>query len=66
MSTQIVKSFPAMLTAYQAEIARALPKHMNGGEIGIEIGRDFAVRMTGGVTRVGEGTLDPEMLDGAE
>jgi diaminopimelate epimerase len=40
--------------------------HMPGGEIGIEIGRDFAVRMTGGVTRVGEGTLDPEMLDGAE
>jgi diaminopimelate epimerase len=39
---------------------------MPGGEIGIEIGRDFAVRMTGGVTRVGEGTLDPEMLDGAE
>ena len=40
--------------------------HMPGGEIGIEIGRDFAVRMTGGVTRVGEGTLDSEMLDGAE
>ena len=38
--------------------------HMPGGEIGIRIGAKFAIKMTGGVTRVGEGTLDPEMLDG--
>ncbi|MFT3831258.1 MAG: diaminopimelate epimerase [Opitutaceae bacterium] len=40
--------------------------HMPGGQIGIEIGPDFAIKMTGGVTRVGEGTLDLEMLEGAE
>lgn len=40
--------------------------HMPGGQIGIEIGQDFAIKMTGSVTRVGEGTLDPEMLEGAE
>lgn len=40
--------------------------HMPGGRIEIEIGEGFAIRMTGGVTRVGEGTLDPEMLEGAE
>ena len=36
--------------------------HMPGGRIGIEIGADFSIRMTGPVTRVGEGTLDPEAL----
>lgn len=40
--------------------------HMPGGTIGIEIGEAFAIRMTGSVTRVGEGTLNAEMLDGAE
>lgn len=40
--------------------------HMPGGRIGIEIGPDFAIRMTGAVTHVGDGTLDPEMLEGAE
>lgn len=40
--------------------------HMPGGQIGIEIGANFAIKMTGGVTRVGEGTLAPEMLEGAE
>jgi len=35
-------------------------------QIGIEIGANFAIKMTGGVTRVGEGTLAPEMLEGAE
>ena len=40
--------------------------HMAGGTIGIKIGDNFAIRMTGSVTRVGEGTLAPEMLEGAE
>jgi diaminopimelate epimerase len=40
--------------------------HMPGGQIGIEISADFAIRMTGPVTRVGDGTIDPEMLDAAE
>ena len=36
------------------------------GQIGIEIGANFAIRMTGGVTRVGEGALDAEMLEDAQ
>lgn len=35
--------------------------HMPGGQIGIELGPDFAIRMTGPVTRVSEGTLHPEV-----
>jgi diaminopimelate epimerase len=36
--------------------------HMPGGEIGIEVESDFAVRMTGPVARVCEGTIHPEMF----
>ncbi|MDB6114905.1 MAG: dapF [Lacunisphaera sp.] len=36
--------------------------HMPGGEIGIEIAPDFAIRMTGPVTRVAEGTLHPQIF----
>jgi len=36
--------------------------YMPGGKIEIEIGSDFAISMTGGVTRVATGTLDPEMF----
>ena len=36
--------------------------HMPGGEIGIEIAPDFAIRMTGPVTRVAEGTLHPQVF----
>ncbi len=39
-----------------------LTVHMPGGQIGIEISPDFAVRMTGTVTRVAEGTLHPEIF----
>jgi diaminopimelate epimerase len=35
---------------------------MPGGEIGIEIGAGFAIRMTGTVTKVAEGTLDSELF----
>lgn len=35
---------------------------MPGGKIEIEIGPDFAISMTGGVTRVATGTIDPEMF----
>ena len=38
-----------------------LTVHMPGGRIGIEISPDFAIRMTGPVTRVAEGTLHPEI-----
>jgi len=36
--------------------------HMPGGRIGIEISPDYAIRMTGPVTRVSAGTLHPEVF----
>lgn len=36
--------------------------HMPGGRIGIEIDAAFAVRMTGSVNRVAEGTIHPELF----
>jgi len=39
-----------------------LTVHMPGGQIGIEISPDFAIRMTGPTTRVAEGQLDPELF----
>ena len=39
-----------------------LTVHMPGGQIGIEIGPDFAIKMTGPVTRVAEGRLDAELF----
>ncbi len=38
--------------------------HMPGGRIEIKIAPDFAIRMTGSVTRVATGTIDPEMFEG--
>jgi len=35
---------------------------MPGGVIAIDISADFAIRMTGGVTRVAGGIMDPEMV----
>jgi diaminopimelate epimerase len=39
-----------------------LTVHMPGGKIGIEIAPDFAIRMTGPTTRVGEGVLHAELF----
>jgi diaminopimelate epimerase len=39
--------------------------HMPGGVIAIEIGDGFAIRMTGGVTKVSEGVMAREMFSGA-
>jgi diaminopimelate epimerase len=39
-----------------------LTVHMPGGRIGIEIGRDFAIKMSGPTTRVAEGRLDAELF----
>jgi len=39
-----------------------LTVHMPGGQIGIEIAPDFAIKMTGPVTRVAEGRLDVEVF----
>ena len=41
---------------------RAITVKMPGGEIGIEIGDEFSIRMVGGVSRVGSGFLREEML----
>jgi diaminopimelate epimerase len=37
--------------------------HMPGGTISIEIAADYNIRMTGGVTRVAEGHLHPELFE---
>jgi diaminopimelate epimerase len=36
--------------------------HMPGGQIGIKIAPDFAIRMTGTVNRVAEGVMHPELF----
>jgi diaminopimelate epimerase len=43
-------------------VDRSVTVHMPGGQIGIEIGDNFAIRMTGPVARVAEGTLHPEIF----
>ncbi|MBA4136488.1 MAG: diaminopimelate epimerase [Opitutus sp.] len=43
-------------------VDRVLTVHMPGGDLGIEIGEDYGVRMTGPVTRVAAGALCEEML----
>jgi len=37
--------------------------HMPGGNMEIEIAEDFSIQMTGAVTRVCEGLIDPEIFD---
>jgi diaminopimelate epimerase len=44
---------------------RDITVHMPGGTIRIELDPRFAVRMTGPVTRIGEGAVDAECLEGA-
>jgi diaminopimelate epimerase len=39
--------------------------HMPGGTLRIEIGNDYSVRMTGPVTHIADGEIDPECLAGA-
>jgi len=41
---------------------RVISVHMPGGIIAIEIGDEFAIRMTGAVTKVAEGVIAKEML----
>lgn len=43
-------------------VDRSVSVHCPGGVIKIEIGEDFAIRMTGGVTRVAEGVISPEIF----
>jgi diaminopimelate epimerase len=41
---------------------RSITVHMPGGRIQIEIGDDFTIEMTGGVTKVAEGVMNKEMF----
>jgi diaminopimelate epimerase len=43
-------------------VERQLTVHMPGGTLAVEIGDGYAITMTGPVTRVADGTLDPEMF----
>jgi diaminopimelate epimerase len=47
-------------------VDREVTVHMPGGKIKIAIGEDFAITMTGGVTRVADGTMHEEALSYAE
>jgi diaminopimelate epimerase len=47
-------------------VDRAVTVRMPGGNIEIELGDDYAIRMTGPVTRIGDGELHGEMLEGAQ
>jgi diaminopimelate epimerase len=44
-------------------VDREVTVHMPGGSLAIRIGEGFAIDMTGPVTRVGQGTIDPEMFE---
>lgn len=43
-------------------VDRSVTVHMPGGQIGIEIGEDFSIMMTGTVNKVAEGTMHPELF----
>jgi diaminopimelate epimerase len=44
-------------------VGRDISVHMPGGVIKIEIGDEFAIRMTGSVTKVAAGVMDKEMFE---
>ena len=43
-------------------VDRSVTVHMPGGQIGIEIGDNFSIMMTGTVNKVAEGTMHPELF----
>ena len=43
-------------------VDRNVTVHMPGGQIGIEIGEDFSIMMTGTVNKVAEGTMHPDLF----
>ena len=43
-------------------VDRRVTVHMPGGQIGIEIGDNFSIRMTGTVNKVADGTMHPELF----
>ena len=58
-------SSAAAAVAHRLDLVdRAVTVHCPGGDIKIEIGDGFSIRMTGGVTKVAEGVMDKEMFAG--
>jgi diaminopimelate epimerase len=56
-------SSAAAAVAHRLGLAgRSLTMHMPGGSLGIEIGDGYSITMTGSVSRVAEGRLDPELF----
>jgi len=43
-------------------VDRDVTVHMPGGQIGIEIGADYSIMMTGTVNKVADGTMHPELF----
>ncbi|MEO6004146.1 MAG: diaminopimelate epimerase [Opitutus sp.] len=43
-------------------VDRSITVHMPGGEIGIEIGTNFSIMMTGTVNKVADGTIHPDLF----
>ncbi|MFC1882378.1 diaminopimelate epimerase [Thermodesulfobacteriota bacterium] len=57
-------SSAAAAVAYRLGLCdQKITVYMPGGKIEIEIGPDFAISITGAVTRVATGTIDPEMFE---
>lgn len=57
-------SSAAAAVAHRLDLCdRDIAVQMPGGVIRIEIGPDYEIRMTGGVTRVGAGTTDDELFE---
>ena len=57
-------SCAAAAVAYKLQLCdESITVHMPGGRLEIEMTPDFAVSMTGPVTRICTGVLDPEMFD---
>ncbi|MBS0663414.1 MAG: diaminopimelate epimerase, partial [Verrucomicrobia bacterium] len=44
-------------------VDRSVTVHMPGGQIGIEIGADYSILMTGTVNKVADGTLHPQLFE---
>lgn len=56
-------SSAAAAAAHRLDLVdREVTVHMPGGQIGIQIGDEFAIKMTGPVTRVAEGELHAELF----
>jgi len=52
------------VSAYRLGLVdKSITVHMPGGQIGIEIGDNFSIMMTGTVNKVAEGTMHPQLFE---